>query len=115
VDTALARRNRFGSALGCFDQGRMVVVIYGGNSWRYPGGVAPRLERPTLDDLRAIQRQRERPTRLTQRSETFVLDRVIGRVLGSSGTIKPPWILRVPKRRPLTPSLSPLRGAPATA
>jgi len=40
----------------------------------------------TLDHLRAVQRRRELPTRLTQRMQVLIQTRGIGRVLGRRGT-----------------------------
>jgi 2-polyprenyl-6-methoxyphenol hydroxylase-like FAD-dependent oxidoreductase len=48
----------------------------------------------TPDDLRKVQRRREFPTRLTQRLQVFIQDRVISRVLGSQKQLQPPLLLR---------------------
>jgi 2-polyprenyl-6-methoxyphenol hydroxylase-like FAD-dependent oxidoreductase len=40
----------------------------------------------TMDQLRAVQRRRETPTKITQRAQLYLQDRVIGRVLGSRTT-----------------------------
>jgi 2-polyprenyl-6-methoxyphenol hydroxylase-like FAD-dependent oxidoreductase len=70
---------------------------------------APLLEkRLTIDDLRAVQRRRELPTRLTQGLQVIIQERVIGRVLGSRGKVRPPWILRMTRRFPF------LRRIPAS-
>jgi 2-polyprenyl-6-methoxyphenol hydroxylase-like FAD-dependent oxidoreductase len=57
---------------------------------------------PTIDDLRAVQQRRELPTRVTQRVQLFMQDRVIRRVLTT--TQQPtslPWVLRLLRRSPL--------------
>ncbi|MGH8706428.1 MAG: FAD-dependent oxidoreductase [Burkholderiales bacterium] len=63
---------------------------------------------PTDDDLRAVQRRREFPTRMTQRMQLFMQKRVISRVLGSRGPLSLafpvrllqhfPWLRRFPAR-----------------
>ena len=50
-----------------------------------------REKRLTIDDLRRVQIAGELPTRLTQGLQVIIQDRVIGRVLGSRGRVKPPW------------------------
>jgi 2-polyprenyl-6-methoxyphenol hydroxylase-like FAD-dependent oxidoreductase len=45
--------------------------------------------------LAQVQRRRLLPTRLTQRLQVFVQNRVISRVLGSSGAIKVAWPVRL--------------------
>jgi 2-polyprenyl-6-methoxyphenol hydroxylase-like FAD-dependent oxidoreductase len=57
--------------------------------------------RLTIDDLRSVQSRRELPTRLTQGLQVLIQDRVIGRVLGSSGKVRTPWVLRMMKRFPI--------------
>jgi 2-polyprenyl-6-methoxyphenol hydroxylase-like FAD-dependent oxidoreductase len=54
----------------------------------------------TLDDLRAVQRRRERPTRLTQRMQIAIQNRVISSVLRGTATPKPPWPVRILGRYP---------------
>jgi len=49
----------------------------------------------TLDHLRQVQRRRELPTRVTQRMQLMVQDRVITRVLGQAGPLSPPLPLRL--------------------
>ena len=44
----------------------------------------------TTDDLRQVQRRREFPTRLTQRLQVLIQDRVISRVLGEPQAVLPP-------------------------
>ena len=59
--------------------------------------LVPRLRQGavTLDDLRAVQRRREWPTRLTQRVQVMVQNRVISNVLRGRQTPKPPWLVRL--------------------
>lgn len=52
----------------------------------------------TTEHLRAVQRRRDWPTRATQRLQVFLQDRVIGRVLGSSGRLSLPLPLRLLRR-----------------
>jgi len=59
-----------------------------------------RADRLTTDDLRRVQRRREWPTRLTQRIQMFIQNRVIRRVLGSTGQLAPPLLLRLIARFP---------------
>jgi len=47
------------------------------------------------DLLAQVQTRRELPTRLTQRFQVFVQNRLIRRVLGSRTQISPPWVLRL--------------------
>lgn len=65
--------------------------------------LAPRLLQgaATEDDLQAVQRRREFPTRATQRLQLFVQNRVIGRVLQSTGKPSPPLLLRLLGHWPL--------------
>jgi hypothetical protein len=65
--------------------------------------LAPRLRQGALneDDLRAVQRRREFPTRATQRLQLFVQNRVIGRVLDSTGQLSPPLAIRLLGQCPL--------------
>ena len=64
--------------------------------------LVPRLRQGavTLDDLRAVQRRREWPTRLTQRVQVMVQNRVISNVLRGRQTPKPPWPVRMLGRYP---------------
>ena len=64
--------------------------------------LASRLRRGTVapEDLRAVQRRREFPTRATQRLQLFVQDRVISRVLGSRRQLSLPLALRLLRRWP---------------
>jgi 2-polyprenyl-6-methoxyphenol hydroxylase-like FAD-dependent oxidoreductase len=54
----------------------------------------------TTEHLREVQRRREWPTRLTQRLQVFIQDRVISRVLGSRTQPALAWPLRLVRRWP---------------
>jgi 2-polyprenyl-6-methoxyphenol hydroxylase-like FAD-dependent oxidoreductase len=54
----------------------------------------------TLDDLRAVQRRRELPTRLTQGVQLMIQNRVISNVLRAKQTPRPPWQVRMLGRYP---------------
>jgi 2-polyprenyl-6-methoxyphenol hydroxylase-like FAD-dependent oxidoreductase len=56
---------------------------------------------PEPRDLAAIQTRREFPTRMTQRMQVLLQNRLISRVLASSGTLTPPWFMRTIARWPL--------------
>lgn len=56
--------------------------------------------RLTTEDLRRVQRRRELPTRITQRVQIFVQNRVITRVLSGAGMITPPFLVRLIARLP---------------
>jgi 2-polyprenyl-6-methoxyphenol hydroxylase-like FAD-dependent oxidoreductase len=56
--------------------------------------------RVSVDHLRQVQRRREFPTRVTQRIQLMVQDRVITRVLGQAGPISPPLPLRLAAKLP---------------
>ena len=60
-----------------------------------------RAGRLTTEDLRRVQRRREWPTRITQRFQIFVQNRVIRRVLGSTEQIAPPLAVRLLARFPI--------------
>jgi 2-polyprenyl-6-methoxyphenol hydroxylase-like FAD-dependent oxidoreductase len=55
---------------------------------------------PTVDDLRKVQRRRELPTRLTQRLQVIIQNRVTMRVIGSRTSLSLPWPLRLMRRWP---------------
>jgi 2-polyprenyl-6-methoxyphenol hydroxylase-like FAD-dependent oxidoreductase len=55
----------------------------------------------TVADLRRVQLRRAWPTRLTQRLQVFVQERVIRRVLGSRRPVTLPWPLRLLRRFPV--------------
>jgi 2-polyprenyl-6-methoxyphenol hydroxylase-like FAD-dependent oxidoreductase len=54
-----------------------------------------RAGRITAEHLRRVQRRRELPTRLTQRFQVLIQNRVITRVLATSGELRPPRVLRL--------------------
>jgi 2-polyprenyl-6-methoxyphenol hydroxylase-like FAD-dependent oxidoreductase len=54
-----------------------------------------RAGRITAEHLRRMQRRRELPTRLTQRFQVLIQNRVITRVLATSGELRPPRVLRL--------------------
>ncbi|HEY8297931.1 MAG TPA: FAD-dependent oxidoreductase [Candidatus Baltobacteraceae bacterium] len=45
-------------------------------------------------DLARVQRRREFPTRVTQRMQVFIQDRIVSAVLNSQGKLSAPWPLR---------------------
>jgi 2-polyprenyl-6-methoxyphenol hydroxylase-like FAD-dependent oxidoreductase len=55
----------------------------------------------TASQLRQVQRRREMPTRLTQRLQVLIQDRVISRVLAARRQPGLPWPLRLLRRWPL--------------
>jgi 2-polyprenyl-6-methoxyphenol hydroxylase-like FAD-dependent oxidoreductase len=57
------------------------------------------------DDLEAVQRRREFPTRATQGMQVLIQNRVIGRVLKTAKPLSPPWFLRLPLLRRLVARL----------
>jgi 2-polyprenyl-6-methoxyphenol hydroxylase-like FAD-dependent oxidoreductase len=65
--------------------------------------LGPRLFQGSVvdDNLRLVQRRREFPTRATQAMQVFLQNRVIGRVLQSTGQLSPPLLLRLIDRWPL--------------
>jgi 2-polyprenyl-6-methoxyphenol hydroxylase-like FAD-dependent oxidoreductase len=62
---------------------------------------ALRERRLSETDLALVQRRREFPARATQRMQITIQNRVITRVLGSSGTLSAPWPLRLAASIPL--------------
>jgi 2-polyprenyl-6-methoxyphenol hydroxylase-like FAD-dependent oxidoreductase len=54
----------------------------------------------TADDLRKVERRRLLPTRVTQRLQVLIQDRILGRVLGSRKKISLPWQLDLFRRWP---------------
>ncbi|WP_447984686.1 FAD-dependent oxidoreductase [Nitrospira sp. Nam74] len=60
-----------------------------------------RAGRPTTEDLRRVQERREWPTRVTQRAQLFIQDRVIKRVLRATERFSPPLPIRLLARCPL--------------
>jgi 2-polyprenyl-6-methoxyphenol hydroxylase-like FAD-dependent oxidoreductase len=63
--------------------------------------------RATIGDLRKVQRRRTFPTKMTQRLQVFIQDRVISRVLAGRKRLSLPLALRLLRRFP------PLRRIPA--
>lgn len=61
----------------------------------------------TLEHLRRVQRRRQWPTRVTQRLQIAVQNRVIASVLGGSRPVTPPLAVR------LLGLIPPLRRIPA--
>jgi 2-polyprenyl-6-methoxyphenol hydroxylase-like FAD-dependent oxidoreductase len=61
--------------------------------------VAPAPEVPdstvTEDDLAAVQRRRTFPTRMTQRMQVLIQNRVMGRVLASQKQLSVPWVIKL--------------------
>jgi 2-polyprenyl-6-methoxyphenol hydroxylase-like FAD-dependent oxidoreductase len=51
----------------------------------------------TTDHLRKVQRRREFPARITQSFQIAIQNRVIGRVLASTGKTKLPWLMQLLK------------------
>ena len=51
--------------------------------------------RVSEDDLHVVERRRTFPTRATQAMQVFIQNRVIGRVLGSTGKLSTPLLLRI--------------------
>jgi hypothetical protein len=49
----------------------------------------------TEDDLAAVQRRRTFPTRMTQRMQVFIQNRVMGRVLASQKQLSVPWVIKL--------------------
>jgi 2-polyprenyl-6-methoxyphenol hydroxylase-like FAD-dependent oxidoreductase len=49
----------------------------------------------TEDDLAAVQRRREFPTRMTQRMQVLIQNRVIGHVLATKQKISVPWVIKL--------------------
>jgi len=56
-----------------------------------------------LRDLAAVQRQRELPTRIIQRFQRVVQERIVTRALYSDAPVQPPAIMRAPVLRDLIP------------
>jgi 2-polyprenyl-6-methoxyphenol hydroxylase-like FAD-dependent oxidoreductase len=55
----------------------------------------------TTEDLARVQQRREWPTRVTQRMQLFMQERVIRRVLGSTQALNPPLVIRLLARFPI--------------
>lgn len=56
--------------------------------------------RVTTQNLRQVQQRRAWPTRMTQRMQLFLQNRVISRVLRSGGPLSPPLFIRLLARFP---------------
>ncbi len=54
-----------------------------------------------VEDLERVQKRRLLPTRLTQRLQVVIQDRVIGRVLGGQEPLTIPWPLKLFRRWPI--------------
>jgi 2-polyprenyl-6-methoxyphenol hydroxylase-like FAD-dependent oxidoreductase len=59
-----------------------------------------RAGRLDIADLARVQRRREFPTRVTQRMQVLVQERVVRRVLAGQGELRPPLALRMLARVP---------------
>jgi 2-polyprenyl-6-methoxyphenol hydroxylase-like FAD-dependent oxidoreductase len=57
--------------------------------------------RLTTEDLRLVQERREWPTRMTQRMQLFIQNRVIKRVLDNAAPLSPPLAFRLLARFPI--------------
>jgi 2-polyprenyl-6-methoxyphenol hydroxylase-like FAD-dependent oxidoreductase len=55
----------------------------------------------TDDDLKAVQRRREFPTRATQRLQVFIQNRVIRHVLGTAQPLRVPWPVKMMQKAPI--------------
>jgi 2-polyprenyl-6-methoxyphenol hydroxylase-like FAD-dependent oxidoreductase len=62
---------------------------------------ALRTKQLAIDHLRRVQRRRELPTRVTQRFQVVIQNRIISRVLKRDGELKPPFFLRMLARFPI--------------
>jgi 2-polyprenyl-6-methoxyphenol hydroxylase-like FAD-dependent oxidoreductase len=52
----------------------------------------------SADELAKMQRRRAFPTRLTQRVQTLIQKRIVGRGLRNPGPTRLPWLLRLLER-----------------
>ena len=62
---------------------------------------ALRTKQLAIDHLRRVQRRRELPTRVTQRFQVVIQNRIISRVLKRGGELKPPFFIRMLARFPV--------------
>jgi hypothetical protein len=73
--------------------------VAGSNAAAAGNQAAPAPEVPdstfTEDDLAAVQRRRTFPTRMTQRMQVLIQNRVIGRVLTSQKQLSVPWVIKL--------------------
>lgn len=58
-------------------------------------------DRLTLKDLGAVQRRRFWPTRITQRAQILIQNRVLGPVLATTSAVRAPWPITLFRRWPL--------------
>ena len=49
----------------------------------------------TDEDLARVQSRREWPVKATQAMQVFIQKKVISRVLGGTGKVKPPWMVKL--------------------
>src|SRR6202521_1819119 len=56
---------------------------------------------PSVDELRAVQKRRMLATRVIQRMQVFIQNRIIRGVLASTATPRAPWIIRMVNRYPI--------------
>jgi 2-polyprenyl-6-methoxyphenol hydroxylase-like FAD-dependent oxidoreductase len=65
--------------------------------------LVPRMRagKATMENLRALQKRREWPTRMTQGLQIAVQNRVISNVLRTKGTVKTPWAVKLLGRYPV--------------
>jgi 2-polyprenyl-6-methoxyphenol hydroxylase-like FAD-dependent oxidoreductase len=71
-------------------------AVAGANILAAPLGNGP----PTSDDLQRVQSRRTFPTKMTQRLQVLIQNRVIGRVISSSTRLSVPWPLKLLQRFP---------------
>jgi 2-polyprenyl-6-methoxyphenol hydroxylase-like FAD-dependent oxidoreductase len=60
-----------------------------------------RENRLTDEVLQQVQKRREFPTRMTQKLQVFVQNRILGRVIKGKGKLSPPWLMRLLLRWPM--------------
>ena len=70
---------------------------------RRPISSGPLLKRGPVEpeQLALVQKRREWPTRMTQRLQVLLQNRLITPVLNSKGPVSPPWLIRWLAQRPL--------------
>ena len=59
-----------------------------------------RADQITTDDLRAVQKRREFPTRLIQRGQVFIHEHLLAPIFDATKPIAPPWPMRLLDRFP---------------
>ena len=67
----------------------------------------------TVDDLRKVEARREFPTRVTQRLQVFIQNRVIRRVLTGTAPPQPPFVLKLAQWFPVSSACSPVSSQSA--